>query len=200
MIETKLENIKIVAGFLVENESLYVKYSLGAIYPFVDHIVVVDGGSTDNTVEQIRALDTDKKITILQQPFMNRYGEARNVYLKYIRDHLWDPWSHDRLYYFRIDADEFYTSVKLAKLKEFILQNLDKQGFRFNMAVLDKTHWTLNEVAPKETRANLFAFNPNIKYHGDIHELPYYQTHGFQIPLYGAQETDLELGIEEVPP
>src|SRR3990167_9946048 len=101
---------KIFVGFIVQNEAMYVPYSLGSIYPYVNHIIVVDGGSTDQTIPLIQALDTEKKITIIRHRFLNDYSQALNVYLKHFRDHIWTPRDEDNHWmYLRLDSDEIFS-------------------------------------------------------------------------------------------
>ncbi|MEK6880861.1 MAG: glycosyltransferase [Nanoarchaeota archaeon] len=195
-----MENkIKIIVGSIVEDEELYAKYCVGALYDIVDRWIIIDGGSKDKTIEIVKSFDKENKITIIQQRFNEDYSHSRNAYLKSIRDYLWTPNNEDvRTYYMRVDFDECYGG-NLNYLKEYMSLHSDKLGFRFHMCTFDKTHFTLNEVAPKETRANVFYYNPNIRYVNPIHEVPVFQMLGFQQPLYGSEQFDEDLGIQQVP-
>ncbi len=62
----------IVAGMIVYNEEVMIRYSLGSIYDYVDQVIIIDSYSTDKTVQQIfqnihdgkqplNGIDTDKK-------------------------------------------------------------------------------------------------------------------------------------------
>ena len=188
----------VFAGSIFHNAELYLPYVMKAVYPYLTKWVVVDDYSTDRTVEILKQQDPENKIIILQHKFLNHYSDQRNIYLRFIRDHLWTP-DLSNSWYFRIDGDEIYQGNLKFLFENFIPSHLDKQGFRFNFANFDSSYFTLNEITPKETRANLFRYNPSIKSQGSIHEMPYYSVLQNQIPLYGAEQQDLELGIQEVP-
>ena len=56
---------KIIVHCLVKNEERFVWYALKSVLPFVDKIMVWDTGSTDNTVEIIKSINS-KKISFKQ--------------------------------------------------------------------------------------------------------------------------------------
>jgi ADP-heptose:LPS heptosyltransferase/glycosyltransferase involved in cell wall biosynthesis len=161
---------KLVVGMLTYNEEKYIKYSLGAVYDYVDHIIIVDSFSTDNTIKYIRELDKEGKITIIQRTWNNNYAEARNTYLEYIRENICP--TNPNLYYFRIDADEVYYSSKVEELKNIILQNAEANAFRFNFYTFEGDHEHLSEKNPIETRACVFKYSPDIQYVSALHEMP----------------------------
>jgi ADP-heptose:LPS heptosyltransferase/glycosyltransferase involved in cell wall biosynthesis len=169
-VEYESKNPFIVVGMLTYNEEKYIKYSLGAVYDHVDHIVVVDSFSTDNTIRYIQELDTKGKITIIQRAWNNNYAEARNTYLEYIKENFYPLRSN--LYYFRIDADEVYYSSKVAELKNIIAQNAEANAFRFNFYTFEGDHTHLSENNPIETRACVFKYSPDIQYVSALHEMP----------------------------
>lgn len=55
-------------AYAVRNEEKTIIKSLRSVYDFADEIVIVDGSSTDKTVEIIKQFDKDKKIKIFIEP------------------------------------------------------------------------------------------------------------------------------------
>jgi glycosyltransferase involved in cell wall biosynthesis len=47
--------MKIIALMLVKNEGWILKSTLPSLFNFVDHLIVLDGGSTDDTVEIVES-------------------------------------------------------------------------------------------------------------------------------------------------
>ena len=188
----------IVAGIICKDEEILIRYSLGSIYDFVDQIIFVDGGSKDRTLEYVKELDIDKKITILTNKQTGKlfdYSAQRNVYLDFIRKNIYPKHRND-LWYFRVDSDECYFENKLKNLRSIMEENAEKEGFRFNFYAFDNSYHTLNEKNPTESRANLFRFVPDIKYILLIHEMPSHITLGQNpIPLYADPFSDKALGI-----
>lgn len=195
MAETKIFVGMILGG----KPGLYLPYAIEAVYKIVDYFVINDTGITDGSLDKIlQVQDPDKKIHVIKTAWANRYDESRNTYLKYFRDRLYQP-SHDvDTYYWRIDSDECY-SGNLPYLRDYLAKFRHQSAFRFHFSTFDSSHFTLNEVNPQETRANLFRYNPAFKYEGSIHEMPYYIGGGHKQVLYGDEPFDQDLGIQMVP-
>jgi ADP-heptose:LPS heptosyltransferase/glycosyltransferase involved in cell wall biosynthesis len=189
---------QVVVGMLTYNEEKYIRYSLGAIYDYVDHIVVVDSFSTDNTIKYIQELDKEGKVTIIQRTWNNNYAEARNTYLEYVRENIYP--TNPNLYYFRIDADEVYYSNRVAVLKDIISQNPEANSFRFNFYTFEGTHEHLSEKNPIETRACVFKYSPQMLYVSALHEMPVIPVADgkFQLLYTHDLANDAALGVKRI--
>ena len=101
--------MRISACILTKNEEENIERCLQNIAPYVDEIVIVDGYSTDKTVE-IAKKYTDK---IYQKEFSGSFAVERNYSIeKSTRDWM-----------FITDADEVCEKSLLAKLRELTNQN-----------------------------------------------------------------------------
>jgi len=188
----------IVTEMIVYNEEKYIRYSIGAIYNHVDHIVITDSFSTDSTIDIIKRLDVDHKITILQRKWTNDYAAQRNAGLDFIKTNIY-PKHPDNMYLLRVDADEVYYESCLSKLNNTILQNPNASGFRFNFYTFDGSHTTLSEKNPIENRVCLFKYSPEITYISPLHEMPVIPIGNNFRPLYTHNPSqDAELGIVPV--
>lgn len=100
------------------NEADYVDRWLGAVtrmLPFggFDHIVVVDGGSTDDTRGKLSAAG----VTVVERPFANHFADQRNFALEHCRAE----------WVFELDADEIPSTPLLAGLRD-IASDAEKSG------------------------------------------------------------------------
>lgn len=69
---------KIVAHTIVKNESRWIWYVLMSVLPYVDEIIVGNHGSTDNTLEIIKSINSPKiKIYDFSHISNERYSEVR---------------------------------------------------------------------------------------------------------------------------
>lgn len=186
----------IVLGMICYNEEKFCRYSIGSLYPVVDSIIVVDHYSTDKTREILKELDVDKKITIIDRKWDNSYRNARNTYLEHIKKNIY-PKHKRNLWYWRLDGDEVYWSSKVETVRDTIMDNPDKEGFRFNFYSFTQDEAHLDEKQPTESRANLFKYTPDISYVNDLHEMPVHTKTG--TPLYNAPTQDSSLGIMYLP-
>lgn len=186
----------IVCGMILYNEEKLIRYSVGSLYNYVDSFVIVDHYSTDKTVELIKELDVDKKITIISRKWDNSYRNARNTYLDYIKKNIY-PKNKFNTYYLRCDADEVYEETWLEKLPEVIEENPDMEGFRSNFYTFTADYAHLDEVNPTESRVSIFRYTPDIVYANDLHEMPVHSSTG--TPCYGHPLDDKRLGVMALP-
>lgn len=185
----------VVCGALHYNEELYSTHWFAALYPYIDAFVIVDSYSTDNSLANIMALDTENKLVILKRKWDQNYSSARNTYLDYIKKNIYPKHRND-LYYLRSDQDEIYYGEWLEKALVLAEENPDVVGWRSNFYTFTDTHNLLDEKSPTETRVSLFKYFPDIKYEKNLHEWPVHTSNNQ--PLYASPFDDPRLGIQYV--
>jgi len=79
--------MKLSICYIIENENNdFFKMSLKSINSIADEIIIIDGGSTDGTLEYLNSLN-DSRIKIINEPYRHTYrgadGYQRNQYLKH---------------------------------------------------------------------------------------------------------------------
>lgn len=131
--------------------------SSALIQPEVAEIVVVDDGSTDNTIQIIEKLQIDNsKIVILHHPNNENRGRSatRNLGIK----------KATQQYIAFLDADDFYLSNRFTNDKLILENNLNIDGvynavgFHFyrEIEVQEKNSFNLNTVNQKISPSQLF--------------------------------------------
>lgn len=95
-------NVTVV--ILTMNEEKHIGRALSSVAPFADHCVVVDSGSTDNTVALARAAGAE----VLSHPFVNQA-----IQFNWALDQL----PPDTEWVFRLDADEIVSDALAAEIK-----------------------------------------------------------------------------------
>jgi len=136
---------------IVKNEDAVLEKCLNSIKDFVDEIVVVDTGSTDNTVK-IAEQYTDK---IFFHPWENSFSKARNQSIS----HATGDWI------FIIDADEELIDGCGPMIRQAVSKATDTDSFLVNtISTYDKGR--------KRSRHNLerlYRNNGIIRYEGIVH-------------------------------
>ncbi|MBV6716776.1 glycosyltransferase family 2 protein [Paenibacillus chitinolyticus] len=134
---------------LTQNEEDFISDAISSIKPFVNEIVVLDTGSTDNTVEKAR----DEGARVVQSSWEDDFSRARNKLIKLAKEK----------FILMMDADEKYLGTEV-ELKEYIDTLNDSPG-KVNM---------INDVSENEkTETYITRIFPNFKgyyYQGVIHE------------------------------
>jgi glycosyltransferase involved in cell wall biosynthesis len=124
-VENKAEKLQISACLIVKNEEADLDRCLASLHPYLRQIVVVDTGSTDNTVQIAEKYGA----TIGHFPWTGDFAAARNQSLKLAEE----PWI------LVIDADECMTPESVPLLEriltlidilavEVVVNNLDDNG------------------------------------------------------------------------
>ncbi len=97
------DNPKIVCALMVQNVENWIKPCLESILGWVDRVVIVDGGSTDNTLKIVSSFN-DERIEVHYVRYENEFkgadGKQRNEYLRILQEKYIDWWA------LVIDGDE----------------------------------------------------------------------------------------------
>ena len=155
---------------IVKNESWFLENCLSSAREFVDEIVVVDTGSTDDTRE-IAARFTDR---VLGYTWHDHFADARN----YSIDHASGDWI------IVLDADEQIEPRHWRELRRLIADT-DKDAFFLQqrnyshepatenwIPVVDRTPYTRSYKGYKPNPiGRLFRNNGQIRYSGRVHEV-----------------------------
>lgn len=150
-------NIKLSACTITKNEEANIERSINSYKEFVDEIIIVDTGSTDNTVEVARALGAK----VIEYNWNNDFAAARNCALS----NATGDWV------LFLDADEWIANDGAKNLKKFIADAVQNHfdaisGRLINLADDGSIIETMSIL-------RMFAKKSNIKYRRKIHELLY---------------------------
>ena len=93
--------IKLAWNAIVKNEGARIERAMKSLLPYISCMVVLDTGSTDNTIDLIKKFATDNKILCaIGQTEFKDFAQARNMALQAARQ---VPWEYD--YQLLMDAD-----------------------------------------------------------------------------------------------
>ena len=136
---------------IVKNEKHVIERSLNSILPFVDSWCIVDTGSTDSTMEQIKATTAahNKPGILHQRPWVN-FGHNRTELLELGR-------KTDAKWFFMLDADDI------------VVPNGQEQFKNLLNPTFDTYHITLKRGSLTYKRPVIFNSRPWV-FKGALHE------------------------------
>jgi len=139
---------------IVKNEEKHLLNSIQSVTDIVDEIIIVDTGSTDQTVELAKKYAT----LVVQIPWNNNFAEARNISL----EEATGKWI------LVLDADETLYDEDITKLKRLILLDQNHEGY-FLQIVNQKEQFidSHQEIFPS---LRLFRNRADYRFSGAIHE------------------------------
>lgn len=181
--EKKSNEIKLFGLIMVKNQESNVIDCISSIKNICDSIIVVDTGSTDNTIINIEKNYPD--VCIKNVKWEENYGKMRNLCINFIPDDSWILF---------IDSDEVLTSNYSNKEIKMFLNEMD-------ICYPDQDKACL--VKQKNNIGNLFSFterfikkSQNLYYYGYVHEEP--RSH-LKLPLLkiNTDITIINKGVEE---
>ena len=145
--------MKLSACYIVKNEEANLEKSLNSIKNKVDEIIIVDTGSTDNTVGIAKKFNAK----IFFVPWKNDFSEARNMAIAQAAGE----------WILFLDADEYLSDSTSVDLRELIvsLQPVDVVLVSMDNIDIDSQENLLTFYAPR-----IFRNTAGLCYEGRIHE------------------------------
>lgn len=153
----KLPKVTVAAAILVKNEERCIERCINSVLPAVDEIVVIDTGSTDNTINIVRRFPSVK---IVEFEWIDDFAAARNAGLKHISSD-WVLW---------IDADEYLNSEDIKSVRE--IAAIFSQPYEDYIPVLriGQENIINGRRSINYDMARMFPLNRGLHYWGKVHE------------------------------
>lgn len=158
--------MKISACYIVKDAIHTLPYSIKHTLEIADEIIIIDTGSTDGTIGYLKDMDdNNEKITIrydyVQDSNEFNFADARN----YAKSECNNEWI------LFLDADEYIDKVYAEKLKKYIIENSNQEGFVFQCNnFMESPFWKQQPVIFYGTILRLFRNKPEYQYKGIVHE------------------------------
>lgn len=149
-------NNKITGIIISYNEEKNIHESIKSLIDIVDELIVIDTGSTDQTVPILKLFGN--LITYYQKDWGNNFSEIRNYGISKASNEIC----------FMLDADEIVTEISKVNFKEIIRSNFSTDPnalyapYIKNINSIDTTN-----------NARLFKKRDTLKYKGRVHEYLY---------------------------
>jgi glycosyltransferase involved in cell wall biosynthesis len=153
---------------MVQNVEKTLPIALESLNNIYDELIIVDGGSNDNTCE----IASNYGAIIIHSPWPGNHSQQRNIYLK----------SVEMDWIFVLDADEFIDlkTVEFLQLFKTSKIQLETDNFwipRKWISSLAKDHYLSSAPHCPDLQRRLFKYNSDITYTGQIHESIQNLTH-----------------------
>ncbi len=145
--------VQLSACLIVKNEAVLLPRCLESIQSFVDEIIVVDTGSSDNTMEIAHGYGA----RVHHFAWIDDFSAARNESLR----HASSEWI------FYIDADEIVDPVNAGKIRQVITRD-DIMAATVRQCIPQQTDNIATAFYSEYCR--LFRRHPAIRFEGTIHE------------------------------
>ncbi|RJQ13676.1 MAG: glycosyltransferase [Nitrospiraceae bacterium] len=151
--------MKISVSMITLNEEKNITRALSSC-SFADEIVVVDGGSSDGTIEILKAHD---KVVLIQSPWKNHFGRQRQVSL----EHCTGEWV------IRLDADEAFPQEFEEGIRKLLSSTpADVVGYNIHQCNLVGNEKYYSKIFDNyETNPRIWRNRPAIKWELQVHEI-----------------------------
>lgn len=149
----KARALKISACYIVKNEAENLAKSIKSLKNQVNEIVVVDTGSTDNTIVVARKLGA----RVYNFPWQDDFSKARNLALSKAKG----DWL------ILLDADEYFTAKTAGNIRQVIRQAKQADGLLIQMVNYDVDK---AEIQDYFYQLRIVRNQQGLHYEGKIHE------------------------------
>lgn len=145
---------KISGCLIVKDEAETLERCIKSMLPILDELIIVDTGSTDNTIEIARKY-TDK---VYNYTWQDNFADARNFAIS----------KAGMEWIIFLDADEYFSERSLKNIRKAI----DEENGKADAFLINGYNILLStgEVKDKFTVIRIFRNRPEIRYQGRIHE------------------------------
>jgi len=171
--------MKVACVVLTLNEEPRIGECLKHLRPYVDYLLVLDGDSSDKTVE----IATEHADLVEVRPFSGSFAEEKNYARTLVpKDCGWILWC---------DADERFDNGFLRNIKENLedAEERHQACFRFPRINLpDGKNWPDYQV-------RLIRNSRDIEWSGKVHEVPYYKPEDIPLDELDQEERERKLGV-----
>lgn len=151
--------MKISVSTIVLNEAEYIENALSSC-SFADEIIIVDGGSTDETVEKIISLN-DKRIKIVKSQWENDFAKQRQISLK----NCTGDWI------IRIDADEVFSEEFEKNIRDYLQKTTVSAVTIRQCNLVGNIHFYSKTYDNFESSPRIFKNIPGLEWKNKIHEV-----------------------------
>ena len=156
--------MKLVANLICQNGMPDIIRSIESVAPVVDKFLVMDGGSTDGTLELLERYEKSYSLTIMKYPF-DDMAKQRNRLIKKTPVGAW---------IIAIDQDEEISWIMRQELRlvlESIDQNVDKEALNVVSIPFCELAGDMKHILafPRRITSKMFYNNGKIKFIGDYH-------------------------------
>ena len=143
---------------IAKNEEKHIKQCFDSIYPFVDKIILVDTGSTDNTIEIAKTYD---KCEVHSFKWRDDFSKARNYALSFV----------DTDYWMWLDLDDIIKKEDLDKLLALkpTLNKYDIVSLVYNYGFTNQDYMNGNPTLAFR-RNRIFKTSLRLRWMDPIHE------------------------------
>lgn len=155
-------NIKTYFCQMVTNRLEMMKANISRAYPYFDKFIIVDGGSTDGTVEWLKKQD---KVELVEFKWCDNFPLSRNQYLKRVGEIREES---EVSLCCVADDDEFYSQFFMAHVKDFAFQllqnNFNQLAIRCRSVSIDREGNRVWESLDDFWKPLIFFWEPGIHY------------------------------------
>jgi hypothetical protein len=190
----RLEDIFIVGGGIFQDRSYELIPNIKNVYPYVDAMVLVNGGDTEGWIDKVKELDVENKIHIVDFPWCDNFPLSRQQYLEKAKEIV--P-QEKVLYFCRFDSDEFLSESFLTRMRKFIKvadqEQCDMLGINSYDYTVDRERKVVSKHIGDFHKGLVYRVYPTLQYvaggHGFVHEG---YNHNFRMWKVPSQKTEWE--------
>ncbi len=156
--------MKLVANLICQEGMPDIIRSIETVAPIVDEFLVMDGGSTDGTMDLLRRYEKSYNLTIFEHPF-DDMAKQRNRLIKKTPVGVW---------IITIDQDEEISWIMRQEVRR-VLTSIDKDVDKESLSVVSIPFYELAGdmkhilAFPRRINAKMFYNNGRVKFTGHYH-------------------------------